>query len=102
MVCAAGPAWMLALVSAPPFQSCCASADGTGINSCSGFIAKESRKRPVLFRGLGLGLGGALIFFFFFFFFWSGFAKMHFLTVKVLKFYRDANSHVLKKLLLSC
>lgn len=34
--------------------------DGTGINLCSGFIAKVSRKRPALFRGFR----GTLIFFF--------------------------------------
>lgn len=52
-------AWIFPLLYPQIFQwktaGSCASpdvTDGTGINFCSGFIAKVSRKRPVLFRGL--------------------------------------------------
>lgn len=68
--------------------------DRTGINVCSEFIAKVSRKRPVVFRGFR----GTIDFSFFsFFLFSAGCAKMHFWTVKVLKFYRDATSRELRK-----
>lgn len=63
--------------------------DRTGINACSEFIAKVSRKRPVLFRRFRGTID--------FFFFRQVFAKMHFLIVKVLKFYRDATGRVLRE-----
>lgn len=87
MVSTTRPAWIFSVVNPQTFQcktaGSCASpevTDGTGINLCFGFIAKGSRKRPVLFRRFRGEID---------FFFLSGFAKMHFFTIKVLKFYRD-------------